>query len=126
MILIGDAPPKEKPAIIRDRNAYGGVSFWKTTPYKEVTHYLVEAENLKKRNIPVHCFYLADGAKLKFEEIARITNGRCELLNINTTAGSELLTNIVTEQILSNVGQASGRGDELVNAYKAKFSKAYK
>jgi hypothetical protein len=94
VILIGDAPPKEKPAILSDRLAYGGEEFWKKTPYKEPTHYLVEAANLRKKNVPVHCFYLEGGAKIKFEEISKLTNGKCELLNINTSAGSELLTNV--------------------------------
>ena len=126
VILIGDAPPKDKEAIARDRNTYGGETFWKKTPFCKTTHYLLEVEKLKKRHIPVHSFYLEDGAKTKFEEISQITNGKFGSLNIHSSEGSELLTNVVTEQILSNIGQATGKGDELVKAYKSKFSKAYK
>ena len=54
------------------------------------------------------------------------TGGKCESLNINSSMGSDILTNIVTEQILNSVGQARGKADELVNAYRSKFSKSYK
>ena len=73
----------------------------------------------------MHSFYLVGGAKPKFEEISRITGGKCDYLDINNPNGSEILTNLITEKILQSVGQATGKGDILVNAYKSKFSKAY-
>ena len=126
VILIGDAPAKRKDQIAAYRKRFGGESFWKKTPFKDSTFYKDEVNKLKSKNIPVHAFYLDDGARINFEEISKETSGKCELLNIDSAEGSNVLTNIVTEQILSNIGQMKGRGHELVNAYKARFSKAYK
>ena len=124
VILIGDAPPKETPAIARDRRVHGE-SYWTKTPYKLSTHYLPEARLLGSNGVPVHAFYLHNGAKSKFEEIARITSGKCAFLDINRADGSELLTNIITEKILQSVGQSRGKGDELVNAYRSMFARTY-
>ena len=124
MILIGDAPAKTKEAINRDRNVLNE-KYWKKTPYKEMTYYINEIQLLKSNNIPIHAFYLNDGAKSNFQEIATETSGRCEFLDINSKDGSELLADVVTEEILRNVGHNKGKGDELVNAYKLKFGRTY-
>lgn len=47
--------------------------------------------------------------------------GRCEFLDVNSPAGADQLTDQVTESVLENVG-----GDELVQAYRAKFTHGYK
>ena len=85
-----------------------------------------EARKLKAKNIPVHCFYLHDGARENFKQISTETGGKFEYLNINSVDGSNILTDVVTQQILSSVGQARGKGEELAYAYIAKYSKAYK
>ena len=126
VLLIGDAPSKKKNQISAYRKTYGGEAYWLNSEFKASTHYLNEVAKLKAKNIPVHAFYLDNGAKLNFEEISAATGGKSEFLKINSAAGSDRLTNLVTEKILNSVGQARGKGDELVQAYRKKFTKAYK
>ncbi len=68
-----------------------------------------ELNILKSKGIIIHAFYVDDGAKKSFEEIA---NGTCELLNINSNKGSEDLMNLVNVEILKNIG-----GEKLVESY---------
>ncbi|CAF3975531.1 unnamed protein product [Rotaria sordida] len=117
VILIGDAPAKDKPAIKRDRQAHGGEAYWSKTKYQKPTHYTDELEKLKAKGIPVHAFYLHRGAKENFERIASVTSGRCEHLNINSPQGAELLTNFVTEEVLRKT--AGSQGDAAVGIYRA-------
>ena len=125
VILIGDAPAKSEAAIKKDRMIYHKESYWSGTKFKETTFYKNEVEKLKNKKIPIHAFYLHNGAKDNFKEISSETGGRFEFLDIDSKIGSELLANVVTEEILRSVGSKSGKGDELVNAYKKKFNKAY-
>jgi hypothetical protein len=61
-------------------------------------------------------------AQPNFEEISRLTGGESQLLDINSTSGAEMLTRLVTEQILMSAGnQNGGKGEELVKAYRAKY-----
>ena len=62
--------------------------------------------------------------KNNFREISGST-GRCEELDINSSAGAETLTNLVNEEILRNVGRTNGRGDALVDAYRVKYEKSF-
>jgi hypothetical protein len=123
VILIGDAPAKEIPAITRDRQANGGESYWSTTDFKTPTHYAQELQKLKVKKIPTHAFYLHDGAKANFEKIASETSGRCERLNIQTPQGAELLTSFVTEEVLRKT--AGDQGDAVVELYRKKFSHTF-
>ncbi|CAF4058236.1 unnamed protein product [Rotaria magnacalcarata] len=123
VILIGDAPAKERPAIARDRNATGGEVYWSKTKYKIPTYYMDELQKLKAKNIPVHTFYLEDGAKNNFQIIAKETSGRCEHLNINSTGGAESLTHFVTEEILRMT--AGDQGHAVVELYRKKYVKGF-
>ena len=116
VILIGDAPAKEMPAIIRDRQATGGETYWGKTKYKVPTYYVTEMQQLKVRNIPVHTFYLADGAKSNFEMIASQTSGQSKYLDINSARGAELLTDFVTEAVLKKT--AGDQADAVVALYR--------
>jgi hypothetical protein len=64
-------------------------------------------------------------AEKLFKEIATASKGRSELLDINSPTGSQMLTDLVTEEILRNVG-GTRNGDALVEAYRSKFGKSYK
>ena len=77
VILIGDAPAKQKKAIAGDRNTYGGSSYWNKTKYAKETYYVDEMEKLAAKRIPVHAFYVNSGPKENFTEIATKTGGRC-------------------------------------------------
>jgi hypothetical protein len=117
---------KSKAQILDYRKSFLGLDYWKKSKFKEITHYTDEMNKLKTNNIPIHAFYLHNGAKTNFEEMAKETGGQCKFLDINSADSSSILTDIVTEQILSSVGQNSGKSEELVAAYKAKFTKTYK
>ncbi|XP_065663342.1 uncharacterized protein LOC136085801 [Hydra vulgaris] len=125
VILIGDAPAKTK-AQINDYRKVKGESYWQKTDFKVPTFYKDEVEKLKKSETVVHTFYLVNGAKSNFQEISTETGGICEPLNIDSSDGANVLTDIVTRRILGNVGQLRGKGNELVNAYNERYTKSYK
>jgi len=120
VILIGDAPAKEKPAIERDRKIYGE-AYWKKSKFGEKTYYRDELKKLKDKEIPVHAFYLVSGAKENFFDIAHETGGRCEELKMDSSAGAQLLINFVTEEVLRIT--AGEQGEEAVQLYRKKFVK---
>ena len=123
VILIGDAPPNNLDEVKMKRDQFGK-KYWKETRFREPTYYATELDKLIENGIPVHAFYVETRAKNKFEEIARKTKGKCQSLDINSSIGGDMLADLVTEQILNNVGGAA-RGQELVNAYRKKFPKSY-
>jgi energy-coupling factor transporter ATP-binding protein EcfA2/uncharacterized protein YukE len=119
VILIGDAPAKGRSAIQKDREANGDEPYWSKTKFSEPTHYTDELQKLKDKEIPVHAFYLTEGAQSNFQEIAHKTGGRCELLDINSSKGAESLTHFVTEEVLRIA--AGPQGDSAVELYRAKY-----
>ncbi|CAF3676854.1 unnamed protein product [Rotaria sp. Silwood1] len=69
------------------------------------------------------CFFVEQQAEIIFKQIAKQTGGRCEMLDINSSSGSQMLTDLVTEEILRNIG-GSTKGNALVEAYGKRFHKA--
>ncbi|ETO11788.1 hypothetical protein RFI_25587 [Reticulomyxa filosa] len=128
VILIGDAQANTREDIPKKRidSKHGlGEDYWKNTKlFSRPTYYEDELIRLKQCNIPVHAFYVEQKAQVNFKQIADSTSGRCEKLAINSSAGSGQLTNLVSEVVLKNVG--GSKGNELVNAYRAKFSSSKK
>jgi hypothetical protein len=120
VILIGDAPPNTRDEVKTNRKQFGE-AYWLKTKFQQQTYYEDELENLKMSKISVHAFYVEKRAKDTFEKIAKSTGGRCEMLDINSEAGANMLTNLVTEEILKNIG-GSAKGDALVKAYREKYS----
>ncbi|UJR17604.1 hypothetical protein I4U23_004500 [Adineta vaga] len=123
VILIGDAPPNSLGDVRAKRNCRGE-HYWRNTRFAQSTYYERELDRLVENNIPVHAFYVEERAREKFQEISKRTHGRCEMLDINSSLGSDMLTNLVTEEILNNIGGQS-KGKELVSAYRKKFAKSY-
>ncbi|CAF1564298.1 unnamed protein product, partial [Adineta steineri] len=80
-----------------------------------------ELKKLKDKNIPVHTFYLTNSAKNNFEAIAKETQGRCESLDIRSSAGIIALTHYVTEEVLRKA--AGSQGDEAVKLYREIYGK---
>ncbi|KAL4441129.1 hypothetical protein ABPG74_002079 [Tetrahymena malaccensis] len=126
IILLADAPSKSRLQIMAYRQHFGGESYWKTTKYSQITDYQEEIKKLQKCNIPIHCFYLHEGAKSNFNEIAEFTGGKSEYLNINDKEASNTLIKVVVEPILKNVGKQNGLGDYLYSEYLKMFDKSYK
>lgn len=123
VILIGDASPNSLEEVKEKRNWFGQ-KYWQKTRFAEPTYYEKELAQLAQNSIPVHAFYVEEQAKEKFHQIAKETGGRCERLDINSSSGSDMLTNLVTEEILNNIGGQS-KGKDLVNAYRKKFARSY-
>ncbi|KAL4434988.1 hypothetical protein ABPG74_017744 [Tetrahymena malaccensis] len=126
IILIADAPAKSISQIKEYRERYGGENYWKQTKFSQITNYKEQIQKIKSVNIPIHCFYLHDEAKKNFTEIASLTEGKCERLDINSTSASQKLIQIVVEPILVNVGKQNQLGDSLYQEYLKMFDKNYK
>lgn len=123
VILIGDMPPNSHAEVASKRGG-PGEAYWARTPFAVPTHYTTELEKIREKGIPVHAFYVKDNARVAFSEIATATGGRTAALDIDSDAGAEMLTDLVTEKILENVGGAE-YGERLVSAYRAKFARGY-
>jgi hypothetical protein len=127
VLLIGDAPANSKEEIKNKRKELGE-NYWKKTKFATPTFYEDEINKLNpdpSKKIPIHTFFLKDGAKECFQKIASMTEGNCKKLDIYSPNGSEELTGLVTQQILRNIGSVSGRGDELAQEYAKRFGKSY-
>jgi len=120
VILIGDRPANSKQEVSEKRLEFGE-SYWQNTKFAAPTDCDSEVNHLVQHGIRVNAFYVEDTAKSLFTDIARKTGGRSEMLDINSPVGAEMLTNLVTEEILRSVA-----GDTLVEAYRTKFNKGYK
>jgi hypothetical protein len=123
VILIGDAPPNTPDEVEEKREKFGE-NYWKKTKFAQATYYENELAKLISNNIPVHAFFVDNNAEVAFKTIASRTGGRCEMLDINSSSGAQMLTDLVTEEILRNVG-GSSKGNDLVQAYRDKFWKSY-
>ncbi|EAR95155.1 helicase carboxy-terminal domain protein (macronuclear) [Tetrahymena thermophila SB210] len=121
VIILGDQPAHLMNEAQKFRNQFGQ-SYWDTTPLKGLTYYVPECQKLKNKNIPVNTFYLKQGAKSTFENIAKLTNGISQYLDINSGQSSKQLTTLFVEQILKDIGKQDGCSNELISAYKAKYS----
>ncbi|MBX9585798.1 MAG: hypothetical protein K2X50_00940 [Gammaproteobacteria bacterium] len=124
VILIGDANPNTAQDVTIKRGGKGE-AYWRQTKFAAPTFYMNELQVLKANEIPVHSFYVARSAESSFRQIAQETGGRSEFLDVNSPDGAAMLTNLVTEEILRSVG-GDNRGDDLVQAYRAKFARSYK
>jgi len=121
VILIGDAPANTQQEVQNKRS----IRNWKNSKFETPTYYVDEMTKLRDKNIPVHAFFVDPRAERNFKEIASTTRGRCENLDIHSSAGADMLTSMVTEAILKNIGEANGYSDTLVQAYRKKFTKSY-
>ncbi len=115
VILIGDAAPNTKNQVESNRKIKGE-NYWANSVYSTKTHWDKELNTLRKNDIPVHAFYLEYGAKASFEKIAMYTNATHRKLDIDSSSGKDLLTDIITRRILDSIG-----GQDLVNAYDREY-----
>lgn len=117
VLLIGDAPPhhegkgkKLESLKVHASNlepgalVHGGVLS---------TDYLEECAKLKKKNIKVFPFYLHEGAKASFDEIAKMTGGESKTLD---ASDAESLVHAVCETALEDIG-----GTEMQKKYRAQY-----
>ena len=81
---------------------------------------------MNEKNVPIFAFYIANYAKVSFEDIgSRSTNGKSTFLDVNSSAGADMLTDYVTESLLKKLGEANDMGQELVEQYYKLFPKSY-
>lgn len=118
VILIGDKPPNERGEI-KDKRQYREHDLQKTD-FANPTYYEDELNHIIEAGVPVHAFYVDSCARSAFEHIAKRTEGLAESLDINSSQGAVRLTDLVTEQVLNNLG-----GETLVKAYRDKYVKGY-
>ncbi|KAL4496497.1 hypothetical protein ABPG72_014727 [Tetrahymena utriculariae] len=121
VIVLGDQPANLENEAQYHRDKFGQ-SYWDTTPLKGVSYYVPECNKLKIQNVPVHTFYLNNRAKNIYEDISNITGGQSAWLDIKSDRSAKILTQVLVEQILIDIGKEDGRSEELVMAYKAKYS----
>ncbi|KAL4496498.1 hypothetical protein ABPG72_014728 [Tetrahymena utriculariae] len=121
VIVLGDQPANLENEAQQHRKKLGQ-SYWDTTPLKGVSYYVPECNKLKIKNVPVHTFYLNNRAKNIYEDISRLTGGLSAWLDIKSAESAKKLTNVLVQQILDDIGKKDGRSEELVMAYKAKYS----
>ncbi|KAL4505988.1 hypothetical protein ABPG72_013749 [Tetrahymena utriculariae] len=121
VIVLGDQPAHSQEEAERHRNNFGQI-YWNTTPIKDLNYYVPECQQLNSKNVPVNTFYLKSSAKNSYQEIARLTNGISEYLDINSAQSSKKLTEVFVVQILKDIGNQDGRSQELIEAYRAKYS----
>jgi hypothetical protein len=119
VILIGDAAPNTTSQVRKGRDRFGE-SYWGNTRFNQPTHIDIEVQGLAAKEVPVHCFYVHPAARESFESIANATKGKSGYLDIDSSAGAEMLTDIVTENVLNNIG-----GSEFVEQYRKMFKKGY-
>eukprot|EP00300_Choanocystis_sp_HF-7_P042751 c9453_g1_i2.p1 GENE.c9453_g1_i2~~c9453_g1_i2.p1 ORF type:complete len:802 (-),score=140.84 c9453_g1_i2:47-2452(-) len=114
VIVIGSAEPNSKENIAA-RRAQGR---WEQTPFHTPTNFEAELAQITAAKIPVHTFFIHQGAEKAFREIAAATGGNCGFLDIDSPNGAEMLTGILAKEILRKSGGAG-----LVQAYEEKFAK---
>lgn len=69
----------------------------------EITKTFAEAEclELKKKNCPIHCFYIGRYAEKPFKVIKDITGGEYQEFPVNNLKASELLSDFMIKKILT-------------------------
>ncbi|EAR94923.2 helicase carboxy-terminal domain protein (macronuclear) [Tetrahymena thermophila SB210] len=121
VIVLGDQPAHLQQEAQSHRQQLGQL-YWDSTPLKGLTYYVPECYKLQSKNVPVNTFYLNQSAKQTYEEIASLTKGISQFLDINSAQSSKELKNAFVEQILKDIGKEDGRSNELIQAYKEKYS----
>lgn len=83
-----------------NRCTYRGEAYW--APFFPLSDSEVEIQQLKKKKIPIHSYYIGD--KDYFERISKETNGECEQFNIYTFDAAEKLAKFIASKILNKIG----------------------
>lgn len=123
--MIGDAPPNREKDVKKNRDDHFGEKYWRRSKFGEPTTAKIQAELLKEKGIPIHAFYVHELAAVEFKKLADQTGGKCGFLDIHSEKGAEDLTNVVTVEILREVGRSSGTSDQLIQEYNKRFNKSY-
>lgn len=126
VLLIGDAPANTEQEVEDKRNDKknnGGIDWSKNTLFAVKTHYKAELAQLQAKKVNIYAFYVDKRAKENFEEIAG--KDRTKFLDVNSAAGSELLTEVVTKQVLSGAASSEAQKNEFLKEYDKRFQKSH-
>jgi len=115
VIVIGDAAPNTKQET--DYKRKNGNQQWKGGAFETAVYFDDQLQKIKDRGLKINSFYLREGAKQSFQNMANVTGGNCEKLDIDSANGAEQLTGLISKAVLKVCG-----GDALVQAYDAKFT----
>jgi len=127
VVIIGDADAQSLEDV-QSKRAESANAPWNHDPrFTEATHYVPEAKLLAERECPVSTFFVPTKRRpytsppVGFKEIASITNGTANILDVNdSVGGAKALTDAVCQQILTCLGEKNGL--DLVSLYnKATF-----
>lgn len=134
VILIGDMPPNSRSDIVFKHQdpdhldcGWGGEEYWRNSPLDADLYYETELQKLKLAGVPVHSFYVKETARLAFKKISRHAgpDSMSQFLDIDSSAGADMLTGLVTERILNDVGGRGDQGMALIDEYRQRFPKGY-
>jgi hypothetical protein len=65
-------------------------------------------------NIPVHTFFVDDWAEPDFVQIAKITGGTCQFLDVNNQeVGQKMLIQMFSTRLLEQIGEQVSKGTGL-------------
>ena len=121
VILIADQPPNSD-SDVNYKRADRGESYWSGTRFSKPVYCNTELRKMIDKKVKVHAFYVADAAKSAFQDIAKRSGGECEYLDLNSNpaGAANILTNMVTVKILSDLG-GDECGAQMVAEYKKTF-----
>jgi hypothetical protein len=123
MILIGDAPPNSREETNSKRA--GRVLYSTHARYSTPVYFEEQLEKIRENKIRINSFYVAERAKSEFERIAQRTGGSSEALDVHSSTAADNLTNIVSTNILKDIGDNLGGGiaQQLIDSYRVKFQR---
>jgi hypothetical protein len=125
VIIIGDAAPNSDADVISKRASNPALLIH--PQYATPVRYSEQLQKIINHGIRIHSFYIQGSGrdvKTSFQHMANSSGGKCEALNVHSPQAKDLLTGIVSTNILQDIGlQTGGTGlaDKLVNAYRKKY-----
>jgi hypothetical protein len=123
VIMIGDAPANT-PAEVQSKRAgwFGGEAQWQGTDYAQSTTADVELRKLIDRHVPVHSYFVRQNrSKPYFENVAAQTGGSSGYLDVESSQGSAMLTDMLSKSVLEAVDPTG----ELVDMYNKKYAASF-
>lgn len=136
IVIIGDAgpnPPEHIPVKRKDHDWTGTRFETPTTTDQEIAKLVKNTGDATPVHIPISCFAVKKKgsgvepkAEAKFKEIAALTGGAYDVLDVYSETAAEHLTRILSEQILKAVSQDQATADKLIAIYKSRDWKTHR
>ena len=119
VILIGDAGPNNLMEIEKNRRM--NLAELQKSVFAEKTNYLDELKKLSSKGVKVNAVYLKNNKSSAqqrediqiLKKISEIGNGKYEYLDLDSANSSQLLIDLITQQVLFSIG-----GENLVEVYR--------